>query len=82
MKKHRQKCQETREKCNIEVAVKRGEGEVYLTLLENLPKTSAEKEKAESDGGADTIKKEAWDPWSPDIPCETSLDQTDSSQTV
>lgn len=59
---HRQKCQETREKSNIKAAVKRGEGQVYLTFLDNLPKTSAEKEKAQSDGGANTIKKEAQGP--------------------
>lgn len=36
--------------------MKSGEGQVYLTFLENLCKTSAEKEKAQSDGGANTIK--------------------------
>lgn len=54
--------------------MKQREGQVYLAFLENLPKTNTEKEKAQSVVGANTMKKEAQDPRSPDIPCETSLD--------
>lgn len=57
-------------------------GRTILSFFLGEPKTSAEKETSHSDGGANAIKKEAQDPQSPEIPCETSLDQTDSSYTV
>lgn len=60
-------------KCNSKIAAKHGEEHIYLAFSENLPKISTEKEKAQSDGSANALKKDDQIPRSPDIACEMSV---------